>query len=115
MLGTRFDLAETVVELAQRTREALAIEAAEREAVLGDYCHELENQIAEVARRFHSAKRHTGFSCPIWDNGMHLHGKQHSAEFVVPGFEQHDLECDSCGLTTTRHFHAVHGYHDLAR
>ena len=115
MLGSRFDLAETLVEIAQRDAVSSPPEAAERDARLGDHCPELEQQIAEVARRLHGADPRTRFSCPICDTRMHLGAGRIMSEFAALGVEQHHLECDTCGLTTMRAFHAAHGYREIER
>ena len=114
MLGSRFDLAEAVIEIAQRDAGMLAA-ASERDVVPGDHCAELEMQMAEVARRLHSANPRTSFKCPICDSRMQLSAERVMSEFGALGIEQHDLECDTCGMTTMRAYHATHGYRDIAR
>ena len=112
MLGSRFDLAQALVDIAQR--DAALDPPIGQDAMLGDHCEELEWQMAEVARALHRAHPRTSFKCPICDSRMQLNGGRVMSEFAALGVEQHDLECDTCGLTTMRAYHASHGYQDSA-
>ena len=113
MLGTRFDLAEALVGIAQRGDSA-SDSLVGGDAVPGVHCGELELQMAEVARALHRAHPRTSCKCPICDSRMQLNGGRVVSEFAALGVEQHDLECDTCGLVTMRAYHASHGYRDGA-
>ncbi len=123
MLGSRFDLSETLVEIARRdSNESVKPTSAPevspdttQDAIFGDHCAELERQMVEVARRLHSVHPRTSFKCPICDSRMQLSAGWIVSEFAALGVEQHGLECDTCGLTTERAYHAAHGYQDILR
>ncbi len=123
MLGSRFDLAETLVEIAQRetpvaqTLAGASIEPEPSIAIIdvGEHCAELERQIADVARLVHLNNPKTSFKCPVCESRMRVSGERVLAEFGALDVKRHELECDTCGLPMSRAFHPSIGYHELPR
>ena len=123
MLGSRFDLAETLVEIAQRGPAGAVlpagamseVETAARSGNFGDHCVELERQMAEVARLVHLNHPRLSFKCPICDSRMQVSCETVLSEFGTLDVRNHELDCATCGLTTLRAFHSSIGYQELPR
>ena len=71
--------------------------------------------MAEVARLVHSSNPRLSFHCPVCRSRMQVSSERVLAEFGDLDVKRHELDCDTCGLTTLRAFHPAVGYSELPR
>ena len=139
MLGSRFDLAETLASIAEARAAAeqdnvtISIESAEhfvpahetpdvdREQTEADQglielsCVDLERELVEMAHQVHQRTSRIRFNCPVCDSVMDVCAAEHLPEFGALDIQLHRLACDHCGMLTGRAFHPDVGYQALHR
>jgi hypothetical protein len=118
MLGSHFDLTETVAEIAQRNdpldaQQDVGPSAAGAASPLR--FDTLERDIIQVAVQIHSRRSAVRYKCPICDEPMNVKAEEALPEFGSLEVKLHRLACTSCGMATGRLFHPAVGYQELAR
>ena len=124
MLGSRFDLVETVNTIAERNGtdrhpeyglSDLAFGSSDASVEVNAKCVELEREMIEVAVSVHSMNARLQFKCPVCDERMSLRNEETISEFGSLDIKLHKLECTCCGMSTGRIFHPALGYRELHR
>ena len=112
MLGSRFDLVETINLIAERH---VAEDQSTSHVDVNSRCNELEREMMKVAVSVHSSNTRVNIRCPICDERMAIKDERPVAEFGSLDVRLHKLECTACGMATGRVFHPAVGYRDLIR
>ena len=117
MLGSRFDLSETLSVIAERNGSSPEGMPAELGPVrdVDVHCDDLEREMVAVARSVHSSNTRVSFKCPVCDSVMQVSDESALTEFGALDVKLHRLECTNCGMLTGRVFHPSVGYHALVR
>lgn len=132
MLGSRFDLNETLdaIAAARGSLDAHSAETgfeehgtAEERSVVRENerhaievsCRDLESEMVALAHTVHRRSTRMTFKCPVCDSVMDVSEEQSLSEFGALDIKLHRLVCDNCGMSTGRAFHPSVGYRALAR